>query len=62
MRSITTPILQIRPAGNMWRVCHGPTVLAFTETYSRALIRHSELVAEGAAERVALRRAQQCQR
>lgn len=58
----TTPILQIRPRGRMWHICHGRTVLAFCETYSRAIVREKELTAEGAAERVALRRAQQCQR
>ncbi len=57
--------LQIRNVGKMWRVYNGTTVLAFATDFAMAQYRRHQLIAEGAAERVALRnelrRAQQCQ-
>ncbi len=58
--------LQIRNVGKMWRVCDGTTVLAFATDFAMAQYRRHQLIAEGAADRVAFRnaqrRAQQCQK
>ncbi len=51
--------LHIKNVGRMWRVYHGKTVLAFTNSYRHACIRAIELKATRAAERVELWRTAQ---